>query len=56
MDDREKLGTPERSHAEPSAAELVRLLDVIPGAFERAELGRRQAQAGRTVPLEALND
>jgi hypothetical protein len=30
------------------------LLDRIPGAYERAELGRRQALAGETVPLDEL--
>jgi hypothetical protein len=33
---------------------VVELLDGIPGAFERAQLGRRQADAGETVPLDDL--
>jgi predicted transcriptional regulator len=30
------------------------LLDGIPGALERAQLGRAQARSGDTVPLEQL--
>jgi len=30
------------------------LLDAIPGAFERAQLGLRQAHQGKTVPLDEL--
>ncbi len=30
------------------------VLDRIPGAYERAELGRRQAQAGETTSLDEL--
>ena len=33
---------------------VVDVLDGIPGAYERAELGRRQAQAGETIPLDEL--
>ena len=36
------------------AATIVELLDGIPGAFERAELGRAQARSGDTVALEDL--
>jgi adenylate kinase family enzyme len=36
------------------ADNVVRLLDGLPGAYERAELGRRQADAGETVSLEQL--
>jgi hypothetical protein len=30
------------------------VLDRIPGAYERAELGRRQAETGETTPLDEL--
>ena len=30
------------------------LLDAIPGAFERAQLGLQQAHQGKTVPLDEL--
>ena len=40
--------------ADPDARHIVSLLDGIPGAFERAELGRRQAQAGSSVALDDL--
>jgi hypothetical protein len=30
------------------------LLDAIPGAFERAQLGLEQAREGETVPLDQL--
>lgn len=33
---------------------VVELLDGIPGAFERAHEGRRQARAGRTIELDEL--
>lgn len=36
------------------AANVVALLDGIPGALARAELGRAQADAGRTVALDDL--
>lgn len=36
------------------AENVVRLLDGLPAAYERAELGRRQAQDGETVSLEEL--
>ena len=36
------------------ADNVVRLLDGLPGAYERAELGRRQAEAGETVSLDDL--
>jgi hypothetical protein len=32
----------------------MQLLDAIPGAWERIEHGRRDAEAGRTIPLDAL--
>jgi len=40
--------------ADPDAANVVELLDGIPGARERAELGLRQARSGETVPLDEL--
>ena len=54
MDDRVELETTERARASASVAVAVRVLDALPGAFERAELGRLQAQAGQIVPLDAL--
>ncbi|HYB29745.1 MAG TPA: hypothetical protein VEF89_24265 [Solirubrobacteraceae bacterium] len=36
------------------AENVVRLLDGLPDAYERADLGRRQAEAGETVSLEHL--
>ncbi len=38
----------------PDPRHIAALLDGIPGAFERAQLGLRQAKAGRTVPLDDL--
>ena len=40
--------------ADVDARSVVELLDGIPGAFERAQLGLEQARAGRTVPLDEL--
>jgi hypothetical protein len=40
--------------ADPDARHVAELLDAIPGAFERAELGRTQAEDGRTVPLDSI--
>ncbi|HWK26329.1 MAG TPA: hypothetical protein VNS09_07200 [Solirubrobacter sp.] len=40
--------------ADPSARNVVELLDGLPGAFERAQLGLEQARAGRTIPLDQL--
>lgn len=40
--------------ADPDPGHIVALLDAIPGAYERAELGLRQADAGDTVPLDSL--
>lgn len=40
--------------ADPKPDHIVSLLDSIPGAYERAQLGIRQAAAGETVPLDAL--
>lgn len=36
------------------AANVARLLDGLPDAYERAVLGRRQAEAGETVSLDDL--
>jgi hypothetical protein len=40
--------------ADPDAENVVELLDGIPGAYERAELGLRQARAAETVSLDEL--
>ncbi|MBA2420898.1 MAG: hypothetical protein H0V57_07185 [Thermoleophilaceae bacterium] len=40
--------------ADPNAAEVVSLLDAIPDAFDRIQEGMRQAEAGETIPLDAL--
>jgi hypothetical protein len=40
--------------ADPDARNVVDLLDGIPGAYERAQLGLEQAKAGQTVPLDEL--
>ena len=38
--------------ADPDPRHVAELLDSIPGAFERAELGQTQAQ--ETIPLDSL--
>jgi hypothetical protein len=40
--------------ADPDARNVVELLDGIPGAYERAQLGLQQAKAGQTVSLDEL--
>jgi predicted transcriptional regulator len=40
--------------ASPDATTIAELLDGIPGAFDRAELGRRQARDGDTISLDDL--
>jgi predicted transcriptional regulator len=40
--------------ADPEPSSVVALLDGIAGARERAEQGRRQAEAGDTIPLSEL--
>ncbi len=40
--------------ADIDAASMVELLNGIPGALERAELGRTQARAGETILLDEL--
>lgn len=39
---------------DPDPRNVTELLDGIEGAFERAELGRRQVESGLGVPLEEL--
>lgn len=38
--------------ADPDPKNVVDLLDGIPGAYERAQLGLRQAKTGETVRLD----
>lgn len=40
--------------ADPDVRNVVELLDAIPGAFERAQLGLVQARTGETVGLDEL--
>ena len=40
--------------ADPDARNVAELLDGIPGAYERAQLGIQQAKTGETVPLDEL--
>jgi predicted transcriptional regulator len=40
--------------ADPDPRNITELLDAIPGAFERAQLGLAQARAGQVIPLEEL--
>jgi predicted transcriptional regulator len=40
--------------ADPDARNIVELLDGLSGAYERAQVGLRQAQAGETVSLDDL--
>lgn len=40
--------------ADPDPENVVTVLDGIDGALERAELGRRQAASGDTIPLDGL--
>ena len=40
--------------ADPDPDNVVALLDATPGAFDRAQLGLRQAADGNTVPLADL--
>ncbi len=40
--------------ADPDARNIVEVLEGIPGAYERIQLGREQARSGQTVPLDAL--
>ncbi len=40
--------------ADPDARNVAELLDGVPGAYERALLGRKQAETGQTVSLDEL--
>jgi predicted transcriptional regulator len=40
--------------ADPDARNVAELLDGIPDAYERAQIGLRQARSGQTVDLDAL--
>ena len=40
--------------ADIDARSIVEILDGIPGAFERAELGIEQIRAGKGIPLDDL--
>jgi hypothetical protein len=40
--------------ADPDPRTVTALLDGIPGAYERAQLGLRQGKEGKTVPLDDL--
>ncbi|WP_445150661.1 hypothetical protein [Baekduia sp. Peel2402] len=40
--------------ADPDPRNVVALLDGIPGAWDRAQLGREQARTGQTISLDAL--
>ncbi len=40
--------------ADPDARNVAALLDGVPGAYERAQLGLEQAKAGQTVVLDEL--
>jgi hypothetical protein len=40
--------------ADPDPANVVAVLDGVDGAYERAQLGLRQAAAGETVAVDEL--
>jgi hypothetical protein len=40
--------------ADPDARSVVGVLDGIPGAYERAQLGLKRAQSGETISLDEL--
>lgn len=40
--------------ADPDPDNVIALLDAIPGAFDRAQLGLRQAADGNAIPLADL--
>lgn len=39
---------------DPGPATIVEILDSIPGAFERAQQGLREARAGEGIPLDEI--
>lgn len=39
---------------DPDAASITEILDAIPGAWERAQVGLAAARSGRFVPLDEL--
>jgi predicted transcriptional regulator len=41
-------------HADPDSATVTALLDAIPGAYERAQQGLREARSGQGIRLEDL--
>lgn len=40
--------------ADPDARNITALLDGIPGAYEAAQLGLKQAREGKTISLDEL--
>ncbi len=40
--------------ADPDAPSIVAVLDGIPRAYERAQLGRENAQSDKTIPVDEL--
>jgi hypothetical protein len=40
--------------AAPDPSSIVELLDAIPGAYERAKRGLREAEDGQGIPLDEL--
>jgi hypothetical protein len=40
--------------ADPDARNVVELLDGLPGAYERAQLGLKQAKTGETLSLDEM--
>ena len=40
--------------ADPDPRNVAELLDAIPGSFDRAALGREQAESGRGLPLDRI--
>jgi hypothetical protein len=45
---------PDEETADPGAAIITAVLDGIPGAYERAQLGQRQVDEGKSIPLDEL--